>query len=58
MSEALVKIDEGLQKINHKSYDGLMIKVKILKSLNRYEEAQNVLKDMLEWHQDKKEEIL
>jgi len=34
-----------------------LIKVKILKALNLYNKANDVLNDCLEWHPDKKETI-
>jgi hypothetical protein len=56
-SEALVKIQEGLDKIDHKDWDSNLLKVKVLRVLNQYNKAQSVLEDLKEWHSDKKEEI-
>jgi hypothetical protein len=56
-SEALVKIQEGLDKIDHKDWESNLLKVKVLRVLNQYNKAQSVLEDLKEWHSDKKEEI-
>lgn len=54
---ALEKINEGLQKIDHRDYKSNLLKVKILCTQNKYAEAKEVLGDLSKWHPDNASEI-
>lgn len=50
--EALEKVEEGLQKIDHRHMLGNFLKVEIMRVMNRYEEARQVLSDLGNWYPD------
>lgn len=54
---ALEKINEGLQKIDHRDYQSNLLKVKILCTQNKYAEAKEILADLSKWHPDNSSEI-
>lgn len=52
MQEALQKINDGLEKINHRDYASNMLKIKILLTQNKYDDAKQIAEDLTKWHPD------
>jgi len=57
LTEALAKIKEGLDKIDHRSIEANLVKVDVLLAMNVYAEAKEILNNLLGWHTDHKEEL-
>ena len=57
LTEALAKIKEGLDKIDHRSIEANLVKVDVLLAMNVYAEAKEILNNLLGWHPDHKEEL-
>lgn len=55
--EALTKIQDGLDKIDHRHARANLLKVRIFRVTNQYEEAKEVLTNLSGWHPELKEEI-
>ena len=57
LTKALQVINESLNKLDHKNYDSLCIKVSILVVQNDYKSVRSVLADLRVFHPDKNEAI-
>ena len=57
VKEAFEKINEGLNKIDHRHLESNLLKVQILHTMNRYDEAKDILADLNKWHPESKDLI-
>lgn len=55
--EALEKIQDGLDKIDHRHLVSNLIKVQILRVMNKYDEAKDILNSLASWHPDAKDQV-
>ena len=57
LTEALSKIKEGLDKIDHRAIEANLVKVDVLVAMNMYGEAKETLNNLIEWHVEQKEKL-
>lgn len=50
LNGALSKINEGLDKIDHRHFEANVVKVKILKAMNKYTQGWQILENLISWY--------